>query len=171
LTALLLLLSAPPAAAQSHEPRVRPTWDVERWFPFNSPFTIVIDPLPGPDEALRVFVDDVDLTALMEVEGNRWTFPAKLSRAVPAGERTVIVYLVSESEGWQELAQFPLRLRTRAGFEQASFALALDFLGDGQWEGEQVGVAPCKALAPLPSRGASPASTAAALSCCARPSP
>ncbi len=139
---LLLLLTVPPAAAQSPEPRVRPGWDVERWFPFGSSFTLIVDPLPDPGEVLRVFADDVDLTALMEIEGNRWTFPAKLTRAVPSGERTVTVYRVSGSGEWQELGQFPLRLRTRSGFEQANLAPTLDLMGDGQWEGEELGAGP-----------------------------
>ncbi len=139
LRALLVLLAPPAASAQTFPSGIQPGWEVNQWHPLNSSITLIVDLHPEPSASLRVFVNEVDLTALFEIEGDRWSFPLRLNKVIGSGEHTLTVYLVEASGQWRELDTFTLRLRTPAGFERASFSPAVNLSVDGQWEGERVG--------------------------------
>lgn len=129
--------------AQEVSISVEPRWNTEAWHPLDSPFTLALDRHPTPEEgSLRVFVGEVEVTALLERVKLHLTYPARLKGVIPAGEHRVKVFLGSSAGEWVELASFPLRLRTRAGFEQAKVAPTLDLAGEGRWDGEDGSDAP-----------------------------
>jgi len=144
-----LLASAVFTVAPHHLPAqgtpisVEPRWSTEAWHSLSTPFTLALNRRLTPEAgSLRVFVGEVEVTALLEPQQLLLTYPARLKGVITAGEHRVKVFLDSPTGEWVELGSFPLRLRTRAGFEQARIAPTLDLAGEGRWEGEDGSDAP-----------------------------
>lgn len=130
-------------SAQETPISVEPRWSTEAWHPLTTRFTLALDRHPTPEEGtLRVFVGEVEVTAMLEPQQLLLTYPARLAGVITAGEHQVEVFLDSQAGEWVKLGSFPLRLRTRAGFEQARIAPTLDLAGEGRREGEDGSDAP-----------------------------
>lgn len=73
-----------------------------------SSLTFELDQLPPPSEGqLALFIDNIDVTALIKIEGNRVIYEPRLL-PLPNGESTVTLYLVTLEATRQSIAQFPL---------------------------------------------------------------
>ena len=66
-------------------------------------------PLTATEGRLAVFIGVTDMTALFTVTANELRYVPK-AFPLPAGESSVIVYLVAPRETWQEIARFTLRV-------------------------------------------------------------
>ncbi len=78
--------------------------------------------------ALRAFIGTRDVSALL-----RWAAPGEYrllptGAGWPAGERVLVLY----DADWTELARWPLKVRTRRGFEDSQTTLRLDTTADGR---------------------------------------
>ena len=71
------------------------------------------------------------MTALFIAIPGKLTYEPGAIRA-PAGEAEMVVHFVGADERWQEIGRFPIRIRTRAGFEKASFDPRFDIGNEGQ---------------------------------------
>lgn len=73
-----------------------------------SSLTFELDQLPTPSEGqLALFIDNIDVTALIKIEGNRVIYEPRLL-PLPNGESTVTLYLVTLEATRLPIAQFPL---------------------------------------------------------------
>ena len=80
---------------------------------------------------IAVVVGSNDLSALFRVTGDTLRYQPQLL-PLPAGEQQVAVYVVAPDQQWTEVARFPLRVLTRAGYEQADVLPRLTFNLKGQ---------------------------------------
>jgi len=80
---------------------------------------------------IAVVVGSNDLSALFRVTGDTLRYQPQLL-TLPAGEQQVAVYVVAADQQWTEVARFPLRVLTRAGYEQADVLPRLTFNLKGQ---------------------------------------
>ena len=73
-------------------------------------------PLQASEGTLAVFVGQTDITSLFNSTEKGLNYSAQ-ALPLPVGENTLFVYLVSLDGSWQEVAQFPLRVKDakRAG--------------------------------------------------------
>lgn len=73
-----------------------------------SSLTFELDQLPTPSEGqLALFIDNIDVTALIKIEGNRVIYEPRLL-PLPNGESTVTLYLFTLEATRLPIAQFPL---------------------------------------------------------------
>lgn len=123
-------------------------WDVARRQPHDAVLTFTLNRALAPNEyRLAVVVGHSDLSALLEVRGTRLRLPLRGER-LPAEDLVVEAYVVDGQGAWRELARFPLRRLTRAGFEAVSLQPRLNVQSAGQLD------ARLPAGAPPPDRSA-----------------
>jgi hypothetical protein len=125
----------PPALAQlavSRVPTVTPGFAAGEWLDADATIELALSPplLPGRGQ-LAVFVGATDVTALFTVSPERLTYRPQAIR-LPSGESELVVHFVGRDSRWQEIGRFPIRVRTRAGFEKSSFDPKLDVASEGQ---------------------------------------
>jgi hypothetical protein len=119
-----------PLAAQT--PTVVPGFDKDAWLDRRGGLELRLDRDPRPEEGrLAVLLGETDVTQLFEPSPGRLTWPAR-SVPLPSGEKELVVYLVAPAGAWTELARIPVKVRTRGGFERASFRPALSVANKGQ---------------------------------------
>lgn len=88
-------------------------------------------PLLPEDGSLGVVLGTLDLSALFEPVPTGLVYgPGGVP--LPAGEHDLLVYRVAAGAEWTELARFRLKVRTRAGFDSASFVPVADLANKGQ---------------------------------------
>lgn len=88
----------------------------------------VLDPA---QERVAILIGNADWTDLFGSAGGVLRYRAGPVR-LPAGESSLTVYLVSPANGWRQVAQWTVRVRTAAGFEQAEIAPKFEATNQGQ---------------------------------------
>lgn len=135
--ALVGSLTAAPAAAQMAAPS-GPA-DVTISAPFSSHWIhagdgIELDlsqPVASGAGRLAILIAETDWTSLFEADGRTLRYRSG-GLPLPTGESQLTVFLVTPGGDWQQVAQFPLRVLTAGGFEQASAQPALDVSSQGR---------------------------------------
>ena len=69
--------------------------------------------LPG-EGRFAVFINETDVTALVDIEAQNLVFTPKFS-PLPSGEGVLKVYLVDANNDWKTLSEFPLKVKAAAG--------------------------------------------------------
>ena len=107
-------------------------WDTARFRSDREPIELVLSrPLTSMQEHIALAVGNMDVSSLTEVRGTRaWMTPDIIR--LPAGSTHVTAYLVNSTGEWQELARFPLRVRNRAGLDEAYVRPNVDLNSIGQ---------------------------------------
>ena len=82
-------------------------------------------PLASSDGRLAVVIGDTDVSNLVAADGSVVRYVPGALR-LGSGESTVVAYVVSADNQWQEVGRFPLRVLTPKGFERASVAPTID---------------------------------------------
>jgi hypothetical protein len=136
----LLFAGLTPLRGQSAEERdssrtaaitVAASFPSDRYVPVRTPIELTLNRFPERNEGtIAVLIGTADVTALLERRGQRLVYRASVMR-LPSGESDVAVYLVS-GNSWNELARFPLRVLTPAGFTSASAKPSLSMNNSGQ---------------------------------------
>lgn len=117
------------AAASGDDPPVQAGWDVQSWRSARAGFTLIINQAALPDGGrLAVFVDATEVTALLRATADELVYPAD-APPLPAGERRIKVFIASGDKDWQPVAEFPLKILTRSGFEVAEVKPTVDLTG------------------------------------------
>lgn len=104
--------------------------------------SITLDSLPdiGADR-LAFFLDNTDLTAFFVNDGETFTYPAG-SPPLPPGQNEIIVFLIQDTEDWQEIARLPVSVLTDSGFEEAELNPTVDLAITAQLDANAKGDAP-----------------------------
>ena len=74
---------------------------------------------------LAVFIGRTDWTSLFSITADGLEYLPKML-TLPSGEHELVVYAVTPDHVWNEQARFPIRVRTRSGFEKAETIPAVD---------------------------------------------
>ncbi len=126
--ALLAIISAGSVLA-ADSPAVRPGWDVQSWRPARAGFTLAVHQAALPDGGrLAVFVDDTEVTSLLRASAGELAYPAD-APPLPVGERRVKVFLAASDGSWQPVAELPLKILSRGGFQVAEAKPTVDLTG------------------------------------------
>lgn len=131
---LILLVGAllvPGALAGQDLPSVRPGFTPDEWIDANGPLVLHLEGAVARPGSFAVFIDDTDVTALFDAEEDRLAY-RPVGLLLPAGEHELVVYHVGAAGAWAELGRFPMRVLTRRGFQEVSFAPKLDVANQGQ---------------------------------------
>ncbi|MDZ7632116.1 MAG: hypothetical protein U5K74_12430 [Gemmatimonadaceae bacterium] len=125
-----------PARAQqtdsSRGPIITPAWNPDAPQAHDALLELRLDrPLTAADGRIAVLVGTTDLSSLLEVRGTTVRLSLR-GESNAGGTSAVAVYLVAADGAWTELGQFPLRRRTRAGLDSASWQPRIDAQSDGQ---------------------------------------
>jgi hypothetical protein len=113
-------------------PVITPMWTAEQAQQHEALLELRLDrPLTAADGRLALLVGTTDLSSQVETRG---TIARVSLRGEPnaGGTTSVAVYLVRPNGAWTELGQFPLRRRTRSGFDSLSWQPRIDAQSDGQ---------------------------------------
>lgn len=134
--ALLLVvgatLLAPASAKGQNGLSLVPAMPADDFISSNAPIEFRVTGAASADmPALAVFIDDTDVSALIERDGDTFRYTPSVLR-LPAGEQQVIVYQVGESGAWNEVGRIPIRVLTRRGFERISYDPRLALENTGQ---------------------------------------
>lgn len=98
----------------------------------DTPITLLFSrPLTPGDGRLAVFIGHTDATSLFTLSHTTLRYDPDLMR-LPTGETEVTVYLVQSGNTWHELARFPLRVRLRGAFDEASMKPSATLTNEGQ---------------------------------------
>jgi len=122
------------AAAQeaAQAPSVAPGFAVGEWLSSDLAIELLVSPPLDPAAgSLAVFLGETDLTSLFEATSEKLAYRSTAPR-LPAGESELVVHFITPDDHWQEIARFPIRVRTRGGFEKATFDPKLDLGNEGQ---------------------------------------
>jgi len=125
--ALAAVMTAAPGQTAG-PPAVRPRWDSHVWQPARGGFTLAFDRAAPPDGRLAVFVDNIEVTALLEASTSGVTYPTT-APPLPAGERRVKAFLIEPDGTWTAVADVPLRILSRNGFQVAEVKPTADLAG------------------------------------------
>lgn len=108
------------------------SWPADGWVSRGEAIELRLSrPLAPGDGRIALLVDAVELTSLLVVRDEALVYgPGAVP--LPPGEHEVSVWRVGEDGSWAELGRFPLKVRTRAGFETAEVMPATDLTGKGQ---------------------------------------
>ena len=87
--------------------------------------------LQSSDGKLAIFVGNTDITDLFVSVGKTLRYSPTIM-LLPAGESELIVSLVTDDNVWQEIARFPLRVKTGLGFERAKVEPRMSINNNGQ---------------------------------------
>src|SRR5690349_3730512 len=120
------LAAQPPAqaaagavAAASAPLTVTAAFPPDQYVSRHAPIALALSrPLVSDDGDVAVVVGSADVTALFERQGTRLVYRSR-SVALPSGEHEVTVYRVRGGQ-WAELARFPLKVLSVAGFTKSS---------------------------------------------------
>jgi hypothetical protein len=125
----------PPVVAQkgaSPAPSVTPGFAAGEWLDSDAQIELAVSPPLLPERGhLAVFIRETDVTSLFIATPQKLTYRPRSIR-LPAGDSEIVVHFVGRDHRWQEIGRFPIRVRTRAGFEQSSFDPKLDVGTEGQ---------------------------------------
>jgi hypothetical protein len=140
---LLAGLAAPAPHASAQD--VGPVQDVESvlplvtagfptdgWLEPDAPIELLLEtPLDPAAGSFAVFLGETDLSLLFETTPRKLSY-RRTAPGLPPGESELVVHVVTADDVWQEVARFPIRVRTPTGFEKATFDPRLDLVNEGQ---------------------------------------
>lgn len=75
----------------------------------------------GPSEELSVFIGNLDVTALAEVQGRTIRLHEAVFSQLRPGESEIVVYHRAEGEAWQAIGRLPVRILGRFGFREVQW--------------------------------------------------
>ncbi len=132
--ALLLPTLAGPAAAQlMTRPglTVTPRWPTDQYLSGQSVLELALDrPLDPANERIAVVIGTLDVSSVLDVEGQSVRFRPAASR-LPGGESVVTAYLVTNGQ-WVEISRSPLKVRSRTGLDRGRILPSIDLGSTGQ---------------------------------------
>jgi len=124
------LESVPPEPAASPL-AVSASFTADQYVSRHAPIELTLSrSLTADDGDLAVVVGSADVTTLFEKQGARLVYRSR-SVALPSGDQQVTVYQVRGGR-WAELARFPLKVLSVAGFTKSSLSPSLSIDNAGQ---------------------------------------
>lgn len=118
--------------AYGQDLQVRASFRSGQWIDRDETITLRLSrPLQSSDGKLAVFIGPTDMTDLFVSMTNSLTYTPTIF-LLPSGETELIINLVSPNNEWREIARFPLKVRTRIGFEKAKIDPNLSINNNGQ---------------------------------------
>ncbi len=119
-------------SASGQDLQVRLNVDGGRWIARDQTLTLRLSrPLQPDDGKLAVFIGTADMTDLfVNLSDSLMYNPSIL--LLPSGETELSVSLVSKDNDWQEIARFPLRVKTGLGFTRAEVTPRVSLTNSGQ---------------------------------------
>ena len=78
-----------------------------------------------------MFVDDTEVTSLLRAAATELAYPAD-APPLPVGERRVKVFVASPDGSWTPVADLPLRILSRGGFQVAEVKPTVDLAGQAR---------------------------------------
>lgn len=118
--------------AQDSSLTVTTDFPVDGWVDAYQPIGLRLSrPLNTQTERLAIIVGRSDLSALFTVTPLVARYAAN-TLPLPRGESEIGVYLVRSGQPWEEIARFPIRVRTRGGFHKAEVKPGLTLTTNGQ---------------------------------------
>jgi len=129
---VLALLLATAFSAHAQELQVEASFTGDRWLPRDARIALRFSrPLQPSDGKVAIFIGNTDMTSLFVSQGKVMGYtPAIL--LLPSGETEVVVSLIAEDNTWQELARFPLKVRTGTGLDKAIVDPRISINNSGQ---------------------------------------
>ncbi len=107
-------------------------WNADRWRGSRDRLHFTLSrSLDSGREQLGVVIGGVDYSDLVVLRGTHASLTTDLAR-LPAGEQDAVVYVVRDAVEWNELVRVPLRVRSRAGFEQSAVRPSIELNSVGQ---------------------------------------
>jgi hypothetical protein len=119
------------SAAAQQPGAILPAWKADEWQRRTDPLVFTLGATASAGETIAVFLDQVDITALFDVEGSTFRYRNAAPRPQP-GEHQVIVYAIDGAGQWRELGRAPLKVLTDRGFTKSTIRPSLDLLNKGQ---------------------------------------
>ncbi len=111
---------------------VTPDFASDVWLDSNQQIGLTLSrPLNPQTERLAIMIGHIDLSALFSTTSTRARYSGN-TLPLPSGESELVVYIVSTSGPWTEIAKIPLRVLTRGGFHRANVKPALTLTTNGQ---------------------------------------
>jgi len=105
----------------------------DRWVSPGDRIELRFDPAEAEGAfGLRVLVGGDDYSGLASLSAPGVLELEGVAIGLPSGNSTVVVYAETTS-GWRELGRAPIRVRTRAGFEESSITPRLALTNQSQW--------------------------------------
>ncbi|MFQ5677497.1 MAG: hypothetical protein ACE5G1_16530, partial [bacterium] len=130
LMVLLLLAHCFPAYGQDLQ--VQASFSGDQWVTRGETITLWLSRPVEPSEGqLAVFIGEADMTALFVSSRDSLTYTPTIV-LLPSGETDLSVSLVSQDNNWQEIARFPLRVRTNVGLDKAQIDPRITINNNGQ---------------------------------------
>ncbi len=129
---VLAALFAATLSVYAQDLQVQANFTGDRWIARDATIALRFSrSLQPSDGKLAIFVGHTDMTDLFVSVGKilRYTPTIML---LPAGESELIVSLVTGNNVWQEIARFPLRVKTGLGFERARVDPRMSINNNGQ---------------------------------------
>lgn len=128
----VLVLVAAARAVAGEVPAVTPAWDPEVWVSREDSVEILFDRQLSPALGrVAVQVGQIEVTDVLQPTPRGLAFVVG-ALPLPVGEQVLRVSLVDTAGNWRQLASFPLKVRSRAGWEQADVRPSLDLSGKAQ---------------------------------------
>ena len=87
--------------------------------------------LTSEDGRIALWIGNDDVTGITRIEAGRIIYPSDRV-SLPSGKHNVKIFLVLEGDQWNEIAQFPLNVRTIGGIEEFSATPGLTLTNKGQ---------------------------------------
>ncbi len=116
----------------SQDRKIQTNWEQDQWLSRKSTLVLRVNPsLKTSEGNLAVFIGVTDMTDLFKMEGDSLVYRPS-SILLPAGENQLIVYRVDPDGNWSEIAQIPLRILTKTGFERANVEPQVTINNKGQ---------------------------------------
>lgn len=104
----------------------------DEWIDRNEPITIQFNrDLAPSDGRLSIWIGSDDVTNICTIQNDHIVYPADIV-SLPAGEHTIKVYFVQDDDTWDEMDEFPLKVRTIGGFEEVTATPGLTLTNKGQ---------------------------------------
>jgi hypothetical protein len=104
----------------------------ERYLPSNTPIELRLNrAMSAAEGRLALFVDTTDVTALFTATPEKLVYQGE-RYPLPAGDHTIVAWLVSPEGSWKEVGRFPFKAVSRRGFSKASITPTADLTEKGQ---------------------------------------
>ncbi|TVP97910.1 MAG: hypothetical protein EA359_18950 [Balneolaceae bacterium] len=121
---------------------VQASFNGDEWIDRRTPISIEFDrELTTEDGRPSLWIGTDDVTGIMRMDGNRMLYPSDRI-SLPSGKHKVKVFLVNDEDNWNEIAQFPLNVRTIGGIEELSATPGLTLTNKGQFVEEKRPIIP-----------------------------
>jgi len=119
-------------STQGQHLSAEPAFSLDAFIDPTDPLRFELSEPVSPDAGhLALFIDTHDLTPLLRTDSTSVTYVPERFR-LPGGERQLTLYFVSRNGSWEILREDVLRVRSWAGFEEASIDPGLTVNNKGQ---------------------------------------